>query len=247
MYETILDDQDARFSTTGGWTNRAYDSGLWKASGPFYHSWAGSLHERTDGSGEARWQLPITADDTYTISAWWPAAPQASNWTSQATYEIVSGSTVLVSTNSDQRTGGDQWHDLGTVPLLATNAAYVRLIAASGVCVADALYMRSASRFNNGQPASSIYLQPMDGIILQRDQPLLARPGFEAARVAGDAVVLTATNLTPGVVFLLERTRSLGTNAWASLQSFQTLSFSTNLTDSLSSPPGAAYYRIRSQ
>ena len=247
MYEMILDDQDTTFSVTGVWTNTVYDSGLWKATGPFYHSWAGSLHERTGTSGEARWQLPIAADDTYTISAWWPAAPQASNWTSQATYEVVAGGTVLAATNLDQSAQGDQWHDIGTLQLLATNPAYVRLTASSGICVADALHLRSASLFNNGQPASSVHLQPMDGIILQRDQPVLAKPGFKAARVVADAVVLMATNLTPGVGYALERTTNLGTVAWEPIQTFQLLGFSTNLTDSLPHTQGAAFYRIRSQ
>jgi len=247
MYEMILDDQDTGFSVTGVWTNTVYDSGLWKATGPFYHSWAGSLHERTGTSGEADWQLPIIADDTYTISAWWPAAPQASNWTSHATYEVVAGSTVLAATNLDQTAQGDQWHDIATVQLLATNAAYVRLTASSGICVADALHVRSASRFNNGQPASSVHLQPMDGIILQRDQPVLARPGFGTARLLADGLVMTATNLTPGVGYALERTTNLGAVAWLPIQTFQLLGFSTNLTDSLPRTRGAAFYRIRSQ
>ncbi len=247
MYETILDDQDTAFSVTGTWTNTSYDSGLWKATGPFYHSWAGSLHERTGASGEARWQLPITADDTYTISAWWPAAPQASNWTGQATYEVLAGGTVVASTNLDQRAQGDQWHDIGTAQLLATNAAYVRLTASLGVCVADALHLRSASRFNNGQPASNVHLQPMDGIILQRDQVLLARPAFAVARMVANTLVVTATNLTPGVGYALDRSTNLATAAWEHLQTFQTLGFTTNLTDSLPRPQHAAFYRIRSQ
>ncbi len=247
MYEMILDDQDAGFSVTGTWTNTVYDSGLWRAAGPFYHSWAGSLHERTGASGEARWQLPIAADDTYTISAWWPAAPQATNWTSQATYEVVAGGTALATTNLDQSALGDQWHDIATVQLQATNPAYIRLTSSSGVCVADALHVRSASHFNNGQPAATVGLQPMDGIILARDQPVLARPGFETARLMTDGVALTVTNLTPGVGYALERTTNLGTVAWEPIQTFQVMGFSTNLTDRPLRATGGAFYRLRSQ
>jgi hypothetical protein len=62
-----------------------------------------------------------------------------------------------------------------------------------------------------------------------------------------DAVVLMATNLTPGVGYALERTTNLGTVAWEPIQTFQLLGFSTNLTDSLPHTQGAAFYRIRSQ
>jgi hypothetical protein len=245
-YEAILDDQGSGFSVTGTWTNQAYDSGLWKAAGPFYHSWAGSLHERAGGTGEARWQLPITADDTYTVSVWWPAAPQASNWTSQATFEIVAGGMALTSTNLDQRIAGDQWHDIGTVLLQATNPAYVRLTAASGICVADALHLRSAARFNDGQPATSVRLQAMDGIVLQRDQPILARPGFAAARATSSGVVLTVSNLTPGVSFILERGATLEPATWVPVQSFQPLGFTTNLSDGSPMSRSVTFYRIRS-
>jgi hypothetical protein len=247
MFETILDDQGTDFTTSGTWTNAVYDSGLWKAAGPFYHSWAGALHQTVSSGGEARWQLPIEADDTYTISAWWPAAPQASNWTSQATYEVVAGSTVRAATNLDQRATGDQWHPLATVQLSATNPAYVRLTASSGICVADALHLRSQSRFNNGQPAALVRLQPMDGIVLQREQPVLAQPGFGAVRVAQGELVMTATNLTPGYGYTLERTANLLATSWVPLQSFRTLGFSTNLADALSATPAAAYYRLRAE
>ena len=247
MHETILDDQGADFSTTGAWTNAVYDSGLWKAAGPFYHNWAGSLHQQASPGGEARWELTIVADDTYTIGAWWPAAPQASNWTSQATYQIIAGGTVVAATNFDQRTGGDQWHEIATVPLTATNPVYVRLTTPSGAGVADALHLWSQSRYNNGQPASTVRLQPMDGIILQREQPLLGRPGFGGATLAPGQLLLTATNLTPGFGYVLERTTNLLSPSWRTVQSFHPLGFSTNLTDSLPPTQSGGYYRIRSE
>jgi hypothetical protein len=245
MFEYILDDQGTNFTTTGAWTNLAYDSGLSKASGPFYHSWAGSLHERADSTGEAQWQLSIPADDTYTISAWWPAGPRASNWTSQAVYQVVSGNVVVASTNLDQSTGGDQWHDLATVPLSAANPAFVRLTAAAGTCVADALHLRSQSRFNNGQPAATVRLQPMDGALLKRDQAILARPGFGSVGVSTAAVTLDLTNLTPGITWTLERATNSISGAWQTVQTFQPSGFEMHLTDSVGMNRPSAFYRVR--
>jgi len=244
--EMILDDQGAGFSATGNWTNRTYDSGLWQASGPFYHSWAGSLHESLSAASEARWQLALSASDSYTISAWWPSAPQATNWTSQATYEILADGIVVASTNLDQRSDGDQWHQVAVVPLAATNTVQVRLTAASGTCVADALLIRSQLRYNDGQPASSVRLQPMDAIILRRDQTVLPKPRLGAVSASSNRFVMLVTNLTPGFSSILERSTNLSTG-WEAIQSFTPLSFSTNLQDTLPAGAGAAFYRIRTE
>jgi hypothetical protein len=245
MYEWIIDDLDPAFSTTGTWTHVVYDSGLWKAAGPYYHCWAGSLHQQVSAGGEADWQLSIPADDTYTISAWWPAAPQASNWTSQASFQVVAGGIVVASTNADQTTGGDQWHDLATVQLFATNATYVRLTAPQGICVADALHVRSLSRYNNGQPAAAVRLQPMDGIVLQRDQPTFVSPFFGSVSLFPDHLSLTVTNLTPGLSYSLQKSSNLTSNSWQTIQSFRTVGFSTSLQDNLAPNHGNAFYRIR--
>ena len=132
LFEGILDDQQTNLTTTGTWARAAYDSGEWKANGPFYHSWGGSLLERTSIDGEARWRLALAADDTYTISAWWPATPAASNWTHSATYEVVAGGLVVASTNLDQTAAGDQWHLLATVRLSPTNNPVRALDGAAG-------------------------------------------------------------------------------------------------------------------
>lgn len=245
LYETILDDKDAAFSTTGSWTNATYDSGEWTATGPFYHAWALTLHERT-GNGEARWQLPVEADDTYTLAAWWPAAPAASNWTHSATYEVVSGGSVVASTNLDQTLTGDQWHVIATVRLSPSNAPFVRLTAPAGRCVADAIWLRSQARFNNGQPAPSVRLQPMDGIILQRDTPSAPPVRIRQVRRAGDQMLLTVTNLTPGVSAELLRSTDLLSHDWQPVQSFQPILFETNLPVTIAGNVSAAYYRIRS-
>jgi len=244
MYELILDDKDAGFSTTGSWTNTPYDSGEWQATGPYYHSWAGTLHERR-ADGEARWQLPIEADDTYTLAVWWPAAPTASDWAHSATYEIVAGGVVVASTNLDQTLAGDQWHEIATVRLAPANLPYVRLTAPTGPCVADAVWLRSQARFNNGQPAPSVWLQPMDGILLQRDTPVAPPPRIRQARLSANQMILTVTNLTPGVLTELLQSASLSSHDWHPCQTFQPFQSETKVTADISTNQERAYYRIR--
>lgn len=168
LYEFILDDSDPAFRViTGTWVEKTYDSGEWKATGPFYHAWKTKLHEMSSASGEVRWYLPLQAQDIYTITAWWPAAPVASGWNAAARYEIVQGEQVLASATRDQRQNGDEWHEIAVVALDPTRAPYVRLVCSDAPCVADALHVRSAARYNNGQPVTSVTLAPLDGIVLQ--------------------------------------------------------------------------------
>jgi hypothetical protein len=244
MYEWILDDSDPGFSTIGSWTNVDYDSGYETVAGPYYHSWAGSSHLELAPGGQADWQLSIPADDTYTISAWWPAAPQASHWTRQATFQVVSGGTVVAATNLDETTAGDQWHTIAAVPLSATIPAYVRLISSQGLCLADALHVYSASRYNNGQLASAVRLQPMDGILLQSDVPSFASPLFGGVTRSSDNLTLNVTNLTPGLSYSLQSSGTLASNSWLTLQAFSPLGFSTNLTVNPSSNRTDTFYRL---
>lgn len=169
LYEAILDDEGAHFSTTGDWIQTSYDSGEWQASGPYYHDWGAGCHEHEGTAGEARWELPIVATDTYTITAWWPAAPESNSWNPNAVYEVVADGQVVASTTLDQRSGGDQWHLVAVVPLAPEDGAYVRLrCQGEAPCIADALHLRSQARYNDGSPAEQITLSPMDGIVLQR-------------------------------------------------------------------------------
>jgi len=168
-YETILDDGQAAFSTTDTWTSVKYDSGELQTAGPFYHCWKETCHERSGSQGEARWDLEIQAADTYTITAWWPAVPQANTWNQAVTYEVVAGEQVVASMTFDQRLGGDEWHFVAEVHLSPENQNYVRMRCQGGApCIADALHLRSRARYNDGSPAAKIILQPLDGIILTR-------------------------------------------------------------------------------
>jgi hypothetical protein len=167
-FETLLDDAGTVFTITSGtWLTATLDSGEWKASGPFYHDWGESVHKLNSAQGQARWTLPISTTDVYTITAWWPAAPEASTWNQNAIYQVVANGQVVVSTTLNQTTGGDEWHLIGAVSLSPSDNAYVRLTCQGAPCVADALYLRSRARYNDGSPAQTVTLQSLDGIVLQ--------------------------------------------------------------------------------
>ena len=84
-------------------------------------------------------------------------------------YEVVSGGKVVASTVFDQTTGGDEWHAVATVPLAAADKPFVRVRnEGTGAAIADALHLRSASRYNDGSSAETFTLEPMDGILLRR-------------------------------------------------------------------------------
>lgn len=170
-YEFIVDDKESAFSTTGNWTVVNYDSGELQTSGPFYHCWQKSCHQRSGSQGEARWNLKLQAANTYTITAWWPAGPQAHTWNKNVTYEVVAGGQVIASKTFDQRSGGDEWHLIAEVLLSPNKTNYVRMYCqGSAPCLADALHLRSQARYNDGSPAEKVTLQPLDGIILTRSK-----------------------------------------------------------------------------
>ena len=246
MHEFILDDADPAFTTTGAWATTNYDSGEWKAIGPFYHSWAGTSHERVGSAGDARWQLKIEEADTYTLSAWWPAWPGASNWTHAATFDVLTNGVIAATTNLDQATGGDQWHSLATLPLPAGTNVTVRLSAASGICVADAIHVRSEARFNNGQPVTSLRLGPFDGILLKRDKRLVPPTGLKAALSPEQTVILSITNLTPGLTNTLLRATGPGGNPWQSITTFQATGASATITDAPATN-AAVFYRVSTE
>ncbi|MBL8165734.1 MAG: hypothetical protein JNJ61_27365 [Anaerolineae bacterium] len=143
------------------------DSGEWQAAGPYYHDWGPHAHLLRNG--EARWDLQIPAPDSYTITAWWPAAPDAIGWNRAVTYDILGADgQVLASRTVDQRVDGDMWHLIGEATL--TPGASVRLSCTGNApCLADALHIRSRARYNDGSPVTAVTLQALDGVILARD------------------------------------------------------------------------------
>ncbi len=166
--QRILDDGVAFATPSGIWSTVTLDSGEWKASGPFFHSFGTTAHQLTSGSGEARWTIPITATDTYTLSVWYPAATEAGSWTTSATYNLLVNGSPVATRTLNQRTAGDTWQTIGSAPLAAGASVVLRLTCAAP-CVADAVYVESAARYNDGSPATTVTLQPYDAIVLVRD------------------------------------------------------------------------------
>lgn len=173
----IVDDEDAgAFTVTqGSWENATFDTGQWKSAGPFYHNWGKQCRLLRSGGagGGAQWNLQIPEDGTYTISAWWAAAPAQPQWTKQAVYEVVTAAGQVVATGTlDQTAAGDQWRQITAAPvaLRASDNAVLRIRngGATGTLVADGILVASAvARFNDGSPARSVTLAPMDAILLR--------------------------------------------------------------------------------
>jgi hypothetical protein len=169
-FQWIVDDADTTFTTGGSWSVVTNDSGEWKASGPFYHDWGSSCHLSAAATNSiARWSLAIPSNDTYTVEVWWPDVP-SNSWSGNVLFEIVTSAGTVVATNLSQRSGGDRWHAIASVPLPGGTPAIVQGRCLDGAAwIADAIHIRSASRYNDGSSAASVTLQPMDGIILQRE------------------------------------------------------------------------------
>ena len=103
---------------------------------------------RTTGRAERRSSISIcAADDTYTLTAWWPAAPQAKDWSKRVVFEVVAEGRVVASKAFDQTSGGDEWHEIATVALTRGARPMVRVRnEGSGAAIADAIHVRSARR-----------------------------------------------------------------------------------------------------
>ena len=168
--EFVVDNDSPWFSAGSSWKSITLDSGEWTAVGPFYHDWGKDCRRNEGTEGAARWELPIVAADRYTLQVWWPAAPGNGAISRDVSYEVVAAGAVIAAKSLDQSQGGDRWQDLAVVTLSPEDKAYVRLTnRGSGSAIADALYVRSDARYNDGTAAWSVTLQPYDGIILQRD------------------------------------------------------------------------------
>jgi len=170
-YQYVLDDGgNEGFRTTGLWRETQLGTKEWHAIPPYYHAWNNRCHELMSGTGEATWDLDLRGPGQYTIQVWWAAAPDANEWTKQALYEIVAAGKVLTSTSLDQSQAGDQWHTIAVgLSLVPQDKPCVRLKnGGSGILVADALHVFSAERYNDGETARQVILEPMDGMVLRR-------------------------------------------------------------------------------
>ncbi len=181
-HEYIIDDADETFSASAGFEQVIHDSGQWQAADPFYHDWGPACHQSSTPGATARWNLYIPQAGTYTVKTWYPADPRAVRRSKSVLYEVVSGgNVVLASTTLDQTAGGDQWYPIAEVRLAPEDAPFVRVTCTEPKpCIADALHVASAARYNDGSPSPTVTLQPMDGIVLEWT-------GVQAGRLEGSA------------------------------------------------------------
>jgi hypothetical protein len=167
-WEFMADDSPPGFTASQRAQIKAYNSADHTAVAPFFHSWNGKVH-LLPAHTSASWRLTIPGADVYSIDAWWPAAPAAKGWNRAARYEILVNGKKVATTKLDQSTGGDVWHRLARLRLPAGTHTVVRLVCAGKrPCAADALYLRSKSRYNDGSIAKTVVLAPMDAIVLKR-------------------------------------------------------------------------------
>jgi uncharacterized protein (TIGR03437 family) len=198
-YQYIVDDADSGFTTTGNWSAVTIDSGFAHgslngpgselATGPYYHAWQAGVHQSSDASATATWNLHIPADGQYTIQVWLPAAPNAASWTNTAIYDVLSGGQTIASVSIDQTTArsGDTWHPLGTWNLTASGTPSLRVHnGGAGTLIADAVYLTSAALYNDGSAVSQVNLNPFDAILLQRQQAVSV-PASRVTLVTGNA------------------------------------------------------------
>jgi hypothetical protein len=171
-HQYLLDDeaQDV-FKATGTWRGVPLGTKEWHAIPPYFHAWNDRCHLLESGPGEATWDLAMRGPGTYTIQAWWAAAPDAKQWTHAAVYEVVAGGKVVATKTMDQTQAGDEWHTIAEgLKLDPADKPLVRLRASDGgILVADALHVFSAERYNDGRPVRQVTLEPMDGIVLRKD------------------------------------------------------------------------------
>ena len=170
-FQYLLDDRGGPgFKTTGDWHEIALGTKEWHAIPPYYHAWNNRCHTLAAGPGQATWDLDLRGPGSYTIQAWWAAAPTAKDWTGKAIYEVLAGGKVVASRTLDQTQAGDEWHTVAEgLRLEPGDHPIVRIRnEGRGTLVADALHVSSAERYNDGEPASRVTLEPMDGIVLRR-------------------------------------------------------------------------------
>lgn len=143
----------------------------------YYHSWNASSHLTLPGvdGACASFALGIPADGAYNISAWWPAFPNASaEWSNAVEFVLVRGSAAsgpeLNRTVRSQQQDGDMFNLLfQDMPLAAADNVHLQLrCPGPAACVADAVYVASTARFNDGSEASTVTLDPFDGVLLER-------------------------------------------------------------------------------
>lgn len=169
-HEFIVDDSPEEFLAQGMWEPVTFDSGFAKPAGPYFHSWGKISHRcGVSACAPAAWRIPISETDSYTVAVWWPNAPESVTWTNRAVFDLSIDGRIAASRNMDQSKGGDEWHELFRANIPA-NARVELLLrnGGTGAAIADAVWLRSAARYNDGSAAPVVTLAPFDSIILRK-------------------------------------------------------------------------------
>ena len=178
LWQYFVDDASSAFSVvSGAWDVRNYDSGYHGATTPsqeevrpadgFYHHWAAGAHHALGGSS-ARFDLQVPVAGTYDVSMWWPAAVPARGAWARAMLVTISPGSVRVTVDLTTQ-GGDAFFSIAqAVALDPSSTLTVSCPAGGGDCIADAVLVESAARWNDGSATTTVVLQPMDAIILNR-------------------------------------------------------------------------------
>jgi hypothetical protein len=169
-WELMADDSGGGFKAANTANVMALDTAESQAIGPFFHSWKGKMHLLAAGTS-ASWRPTIPGANVYTIDTWWPAAIASSGWSQAAGYRVYVDGKLVASAALNQSRSGDRWQRIARVSLPAGKHTVVRLVCAGGrPCAADALYLRSQARYNDGSPARRVSLAPMDAIVLTKNR-----------------------------------------------------------------------------
>jgi hypothetical protein len=176
-YQYFVDDNSSQFQiVSGDWTVSDFNNG-YKESSPsqeqvrpsngYFHHWRTGAHQAPAG-GSAIFTLNIPVSGVYNLSMWWPAAvPARSSW-SQALKVTVNPGSITTTVNLSTQ-GGDMFFPLfGELQLDPTSTLQIDCPTGGGTCIADAILIESIARWNDGSAEDSVFLQPMDAIILQR-------------------------------------------------------------------------------
>lgn len=170
-HQYIIDNAETGFTCGGSCTLSEYDSGTWVALPPYYHDWESDCVTIPTGNSGS-FELEIPEEDYYTLSIWWPAAPDLWMLSTDVSVRVVAGVDTLLEMTVDQSLGGDEWVEVGRIFAAPEDSARLEIEAPNKAALADAVYIRSDLRFNDGSAVSdSLYLAPYDAVILSNPAP----------------------------------------------------------------------------
>jgi hypothetical protein len=136
---SILDNQDAGFSTVGNWPSSAGVTG--------YHGSDYRYSSKGSGSSKATWRFGIASAGNYNVKARWSSNPgRATN----APYTLYNNGIFVAKVTKNQQINGGQFNPLGSYKLTAGTLEVVLDNKASGYVVADAVQVTSSGSTSGG-------------------------------------------------------------------------------------------------